>query len=151
MNNKRHPNKSGVFLLCEGVIDMKVLVRKTLTGNEYWDSETQRILFVPAGEEPNFEVGVSIIVAGLDLASGKDQTVIDGQAVAMGEQTKRTANDVADSFESIAEGINLEDLNAEQLRSFAEHSNINVPGNMKKEETIRKYIEAALIDATDAE
>lgn len=36
--------------------------------------------------------------------------------------------------------ITLDNMNAEQLLSFAEQNGIDVPGNMKKEETIRKYI-----------
>ncbi|MCV9884711.1 hypothetical protein [Metabacillus halosaccharovorans] len=36
--------------------------------------------------------------------------------------------------------INLDEMNAEQLLAFAEENNIDVPGNMSKEETIRKHI-----------
>ena len=32
-------------------------VRQTLTGTEFWDSKKKKTLFVPNGEEPNFEVG----------------------------------------------------------------------------------------------
>lgn len=36
--------------------------------------------------------------------------------------------------------INLDDMNVEQLLAFAEQNNIDVPGNMKKVETIRNHI-----------
>lgn len=32
-------------------------VRQTLTGTEFWDSKKKKTLFVPKGEEPDFEVG----------------------------------------------------------------------------------------------
>ena len=35
---------------------MKVMIRKTLTGTEYWDTKEKRTLFVATGKEPGFEV-----------------------------------------------------------------------------------------------
>lgn len=46
--------------------------------------------------------------------------------------------------------INLNDMDVDQLLSFAEQNNIEVPGNMKKEETIRTHI-AEQLAAADAE
>lgn len=78
------------------------LIRKTLTGNEYWDSKNKKTIFVPKGKEPDFEI---------------ESTEVDTE-----------------------KDITLDNMNAEQLLSFAEQNGIDVPGNMKKEETIRKYI-----------
>lgn len=110
---------------------MKVLTRTTANGKEYWDNETKKVLFVPAGEKPSFEVTESpeSMIVGIDLANGKDATVIDGQ---------------------VAEPVfNLDGMTATQLREFAEENNIEVPGNLKKPDTIREYIEEQL--AADAE
>ncbi|MCM3735591.1 hypothetical protein M3215_07100 [Bacillus cytotoxicus] len=90
-------------------------VRKTISGTEYWDSTKQKSLFVPNGEEPEFDVS-GTLGAGLHEA----------------------ADLIADM--AIDTEINLDDMNAEQLLSFAEQNNIDVPGNMKKEETIRNHI-----------
>jgi hypothetical protein len=35
---------------------MKVEIRKTAQGTEYWDTKEKRTLFVPAGKKPHFEV-----------------------------------------------------------------------------------------------
>lgn len=98
---------------------MKVLMRKIATGNEYWCTEEKRTLFVPVGEEPSFDVteDPESMIIGVDLATGKDETV----------------------------GPNLNEMNAEQLLSFAEQNNIEIPGNMKKEETIRNHIAESLV------
>ncbi len=45
--------------------------------------------------------------------------------------------------------IKLDDMDVDQLLSFAGQNNIDVPGNMKKEETIRNHIAEQL--AADAE
>lgn len=101
---------------------MKVEIRKTISGTEYWDTKAKRTLFVPAGKKPDFEVTKDpvTIIGGVDLASGKDMTVVNG--------------------------INLDDMNKEQLLEFAEKNAIDVPGNMSKEDTIREYITKKLAD-----
>ncbi|UUG68587.1 hypothetical protein YPHTV1_00025 [Halomonas phage YPHTV-1] len=101
---------------------MKVFIRKTAQGSEYWDNKEKRTLFVPAGKKPGFEVteDPESMVGGVDLATGKDKTVIDGKIV--------------------DDDINLDDMNKEQLLAFAEQNEIDVPGNMSKEETIRNHI-----------
>lgn len=105
---------------------MIVEIRKSLTGTEYWDTDAKKTLFVPKGKKPDFEVTKDPVsmIGGVDLASGKDMTVVDG--------------------------INLLGLNAEQMIAIAKEHGIDVPGNMKKVETIQKYIVDAL-NATDEE
>ncbi|PFR11210.1 hypothetical protein COK10_10705 [Bacillus anthracis] len=97
-------------------------IRKTISGTEYWDNEKKKTLFVAKGEEPGFEMTVNpeSMIGGIDFASGKDFSAIDGKVV---------------GYE-----INLDDMNAEELLSFAKDNGINVPGKLKKEETIRNHI-----------
>lgn len=96
---------------------MKVPIRATANGTEYWDSEDKKILFVPAGEKPAFEVTES------------PTTMLH-----KGETVKPLVEPV----------FNLDGMNATQLREYAEENNIDVPGNLKKPETIREYIEEQL-------
>ncbi|WAA10829.1 hypothetical protein [Fervidibacillus albus] len=60
-------------------------------------------------------------------------------------------SDLASNIINIESDISLEELNANQLRSFAEQNGIDIPGNMKKEETIRSYIIEKLKTAVDSE
>ncbi|MED3269502.1 hypothetical protein P4358_27630 [Bacillus thuringiensis] len=102
--------------------------RKTISGTEYWDSKEKRSLFVPTDEEPGFEVTVnpeSMIIKHAD-----------NQVVGV---------EVMDADTE----INLNNMNAEQLLSFAKDNAIDVPGNMKKEETIRNYIVEQLTTDTE--
>ncbi|KAB2423897.1 MULTISPECIES: hypothetical protein [Bacillus cereus group] len=105
--------------------------RKTISGTEYWDNEKKTSLFVPTGEEPGFEVTVNpeSMIGGIDFAKGKDFSAIDGKV--------------------IGHEINLDDMNAEELLSFAKDNGIDVPGKLKKEETIRNHIVKQLTNDTE--
>lgn len=113
---------------------MKVLIRRTVSGTEYWDTEAKKTLFVPTGEKPNFEITVNpeSMIGGVDLATGKDKTVVNGKVV-----EPKTV-------------INPKEMDIEQLISFGEENGIVVPGNMKKEDTIRNFIIEELNAAADA-
>lgn len=100
---------------------MKVPIRTTANGTEYWDSEAKKILFAPAGMRPSFEV------------TDNPESMIYVEAKPLAE----------------APVFNLEGMTATQLREFAEENNIDVPGNLKKPDTMREYIEEQL--AVDAE
>ncbi|MGR5900822.1 hypothetical protein ACT7C8_29325 [Bacillus cereus] len=103
-------------------------IRKTISGTEYWDNKEKRSLFVPTGEEPEFEVTVnpeSMIIKHAD--------------------NKVIGVEVIDTDTE----INLDDMNAEQLLSFAKDNDIEVPGKLKKEETIRNYIVEQLTNDTE--
>lgn len=97
---------------------MKVEIRKTLTGTEYWDTEARKTLFVCKGQKPDFEV------------TKNPKSMIGAEKPAVDEN----------EYE-----VDLDDMTAEQLIEFAEKNGIEVPGNMKKEETIRKYVAAELV------
>ncbi|MCS1392988.1 Rho termination factor N-terminal domain-containing protein [Lysinibacillus boronitolerans] len=101
---------------------MNVPIRTTANGTEYWDSEAKKTIFVPAGMRPAFEVTES------------PTTMLH-----KGETVKPLVEPV----------FNLEGMTATQLREYAEENNIEVPGNLKKAETIREHIEEQL--AADAE
>ncbi len=45
--------------------------------------------------------------------------------------------------------INLDDMNVEELLSFAKDNGIDVPGKLKKEESIRNYIVEQLTNDTE--
>lgn len=97
---------------------MRVPIRTTANGTEYWDSEAKKVLFVPAGMRPSFEVTES------------PTTMLH-----KGETVKPLINTPV---------FNLEGMTATQLKEFAEENNIEVPGNLKKVDAIRDYIEEQL-------
>ncbi|MFL0489355.1 hypothetical protein ACH0CQ_06815 [Bacillus sp. 179-I 2A5 NHS] len=103
-------------------------IRKTISGTEYWDNEKKKSLFVPTGEEPGFEVTVN---PESMLIKHADNKVVDVEVIDAKTE------------------INLDDMNAEELLSFAKDNDIDVPGNMKKEETIRNHIVEQLTTDTE--
>lgn len=106
---------------------MKVLIRSTTNGNEYWDNIAKKTIFVPAGVEPPFEV------------TENPETMIADKVV------------VSKVIVPLDLNPNLESMNNEQLRAFAEQNNIELPANIKKDESIRKFITNQLAKAADAQ
>jgi hypothetical protein len=90
---------------------MKVEMRKTGNGTEYWDTEEKRTLFVPVGEETDFEVTVNpeSMIVGVDLANGSDVTVTT---------------------------VDLKSMKVEQLREYAASIGVEIPDDVKKKDDI---------------
>lgn len=86
-------------------------IRKTISGTEYWDNEKKKTLFVPAGEEPGFEVTVNpeSMIMGVDLSSKPDTTVVT---------------------------VPFNDMTVKQLREYANELGIDIPADVKKKEDI---------------
>lgn len=120
---------------------MRILTRDTATGKEYWDTKEKRSIFVPVGKQPDFYVTAEPVsmIGGIDLATGKDMTAVTN-----------TDTDETGTPDSGSD-FNIDGMNVEQLLALAEQSGIDVPGTMKKEETIRNFINNALTDAVDDE
>ncbi|HFK1753508.1 TPA: Rho termination factor N-terminal domain-containing protein [Bacillus cereus] len=92
---------------------MKVEIRKTISGTEYWNSKEKRSLFVPIGEEPGFEVTVNpeSMIMGVDLASGSGMTVASEVPV-------------------------LSNMTVKELREYADELGIDISADVKKKEDI---------------
>lgn len=101
---------------------MKVPIRTTANGTEYWDNIEKRTVFVPAGVEPNFEVteNPKSMIAGIDLATGKDLTINntqpDGPITLFAEMTIK------------------------DLRAYAKQKEITIPLSIKKQEDIAAFL-----------
>lgn len=158
---------------------MRVEIRKSAAGTEYWDSLEKRTVLVPHGSKPDFEVteNPTSMIAGVDIATVKDKSVLssfgiseNGELVELSKMTIEQLKEYATSKEielpstiekqdEIAKylyenwkqdaDIDLDQMNVEQLRAFAKQNNISLPFNVKKEETIRKNIEDALTASDD--
>lgn len=102
---------------------MNVEVRNTAQGTEYWDTKEKKVRFVSAGKEPDFEV----------TKNPKSMFVADGKVVA--EAVEKMIEGTKEDFLKY-----LDTLNVEQLLAYAKDNDIEVPGNMKKEETVRNHI-----------
>lgn len=117
---------------------MKVLIRKSLAGSEYWDTESKRTLFVPKGTEPNFEViknpksmitpeGTKPVIVAID------ETAIDDSSREI--QEERKAPDRPDS------ASDLEDMTVKELRAYAVKNSIEIPAAIRSKGDILQIIQ----------
>lgn len=127
---------------------MRTLVRTTLAGNEYWDNEEKRIIFVQVGEAPDFKVTENPesmlhkdlkanVTVNVDLSTTKDLTAINGKVVGLDD-------------DDIISDVVLEDLNLKQLKEFAATNKLTIPATIKTKADIVKFIDSELYeDDTD--
>jgi hypothetical protein len=107
--------------------DVRVMIvetRKTATGKEYWDNIKKKVLFVPAGKEPNFEVTANpkSMLLGVDLANGPEVTIVNGEVL----------ND--------EDVINFSKMTISQLKMFAKENEIEIPEDIKKKDDIITFL-----------
>jgi hypothetical protein len=131
---------------------MRVQIRKSVAGTEYWDTEEKRSIFVPNGQKPNFDVsenpytletpeGEETLVA-VDHSNGKDKTVTTGMMkkedgtieVIDVEITEDQSSEVSDEFEG---------KTIKQLREYAKKNNITIPAAIKTRGDILNIISNA--------
>ncbi len=117
---------------------MKVPIRKTIAGTEYWDTEAKRSLFVPKGSEPDFEVtdnpksmltpeGDKIVV----------ETVVKGDEAI--EVNSIDANDVVEIPEE-EQPSELDSMNTKDLRAYAKKNGIEIPAAIRAKGDILEII-----------
>lgn len=123
----------------KGLIKMLVPFRTTANGIEYWDKVNKKSVFYPKGTMPTEYVDQTEGMIGQYSASGKTNKI---EKVVIEPGEKIIDIDSLDNSD-------IEGMNGEQLRAFAEQNDIDLPANIKKEESIRKFISKQM--ATDAQ
>ncbi|EKK5901622.1 hypothetical protein POB01_002011 [Enterococcus faecalis] len=116
---------------------MRVLTRSSASGSEYWDTEEKRNVFVPKGQEPDFEVTenpesmlskeADLYVSGLPITVGNVTVDTDG---IKGERLLTTASaddEEQDELVPSDESVVLEEMNVKELREYAKRKGIEIP------------------------
>ncbi|EGO8533161.1 hypothetical protein EJW95_02570 [Enterococcus faecalis] len=116
---------------------MRVLIRSSASGTEYWDTEEKRNVFVPKGQEPDFEVTenpesmlskeADLYVSGLPITVGNVTVDTDG---IKGERLLTTASaddEEQDELVPSDESVVLEEMNVKELREYAKRKGIEIP------------------------
>ncbi len=117
---------------------MRVLIRSSASGSEYWDTEEKRNVFVPKGQEPDFEVTenpesmfskeADLYVGGLPITVGNVTVDTDG---IKGERLLTTASaaddEEQDELVPSDESVVLEEMNVKELREYAKRKGIEIP------------------------
>lgn len=152
---------------------MKVPIRKTIAGTEYWDTEKKQSLFVPKGSEPDFEVTEnpkSMITPEGDkeVIGNADKLFIKGAEVNPGDNpeinnaadhihTGTIKQEVLDSDGNTKDDLagepitnpedeepsKLDSMNTKDLRAYAKKNGITIPAAIRSKGDILRTIEEA--------
>ena len=120
---------------------MRVLIRSSASGTEYWDTEEKRNVFVPKGQEPDFEVTenpesmlikeADLYVGGLPITVGNVTVDTDG---IKGERLLTTASTDEEQDEIVPsedESVVLEEMSVKELREYAKRKDIEIPSAVR--------------------
>ncbi|HAP4936385.1 hypothetical protein FKY96_06910 [Enterococcus faecalis] len=123
---------------------MRVLIRSSASGKEYWDTEEKRNVFVPKGKEPDFEFSdesVSMIdnkIISVDKSEGNDQTVVVvAEKQDDGALQVNSIDVVSDGYE---EEVLLEEMSVKELREYAKRNDIEIPSAVRVKAEILNII-----------
>lgn len=142
---------------------MRVLIRKTIAGSEYWDNEEKRSIFVPLGQEPDFEAvdnpqsmlidGKEVIgfnhtnkeFIGFDTSDQKDFSVNgNGEVLDSDGNTEEDFDEQEPTTDSSQEDTNpLGEMSVKQLREYAKKNDIEIPGAVRAKSDIVNIIKEA--------
>ena len=131
---------------------MRVLIRSSASGTEYWDTKEKRNGFVPKGQEPDFEVNEnpeSMLSKEADLYVGRlpitvGNVTIDNDGI-KGERLLTTASSADDEEQdeivsSYDESVVLEEMTVKELREYAKRKGIEIPSAVRAKGDILKII-----------
>lgn len=129
---------------------MKVLVRKSVAGAEYWDTEEKRSIFVPKGRNPDFEVSenpASMITPETQSVGTITAEVISNALVGKTNETPQPL-DSEKANEVLAKVGNtvvddLESKNVKELRALAAKDGIDIPNAIRTKGDIINIINSA--------
>lgn len=137
---------------------MNVLIRKTIAGSEYWNTEEKRTMFVPRGQKPDFEVtedpqsmitpekqiagSVDFGEVGKDISVNGNGSIIDDQAEAL--DSNELIIEELQGEESTQESSELESMSVKQLRDYAKKNNIEIPGAIRSKGDIVQVIQESI-------
>lgn len=122
---------------------MRVLIRSSASGTEYWDTEEKRNVFVPKGQEPDFEFSdesVSMIdnkIISVDKSEGNDSTVV---VVAEKQDDGALQVNSIDVVPSDDESVVLEEMSVKELREYAKRNDIEIPSAVRVKAEILNVI-----------
>ena len=140
---------------------MKTLIRTSIVGNEYWDNVEKKIIFVPNGQTPNFEVvdnPESMInheeqsIVGIDLSTTESFSVSSSGEVLDSEGNVREDHeepgeedkeDLPGEDESDSDEVSIENMNIKELRKYAKQADIDIPSAIRSKGDIITIIKEA--------
>lgn len=97
---------------------MKVFIRYTSEGSEYWDTEGKRIVFERINQETKEDIKLP-------------ESFIE-------EDTKEVIEDITE--ELFSEPIDFSKMSLKELREYAENNDIKIPSKLTKKSDISEFL-----------
>ncbi|HHC4749737.1 TPA: hypothetical protein ACN6WX_002577 [Enterococcus faecalis] len=125
---------------------MRVLIRSSASGKEYWDTEEKRNVFVPKGQEPDFEVTenpesmlskeADLYVGGLPITVGNVTVDTDGIKYEQSndepiDSDGHTEMDMAGDAGTNNDELSFDKMSVKELREYAKRNDIEIPSAVR--------------------
>lgn len=131
---------------------MRVKIRKTISGVEYWDTEEKLTIFVPNGKEPDFEVthepkslvekkAVKVIKEEIFIEPDIEDYSEDKSENDMLPKSQEDDIDqlLADEEESSDE-VDISSMTIKALKEYAQDHNMEIPKEVTRRDDILEFI-----------
>lgn len=134
---------------------MRVLIRSSASGTEYWDTEEKRNVFVPKGQEPDFEVTenpesmlikeADLYVGGLPITVGNVTVDTDGIKYEQSndepiDSDGHTEMDMAGDAGTNNDELSFDKMSVKELREYAKRNDIEIPSAVRVKAEILNII-----------
>ncbi|RXV42249.1 hypothetical protein CYQ27_14325 [Enterococcus faecalis] len=134
---------------------MRVLIRSSASGKEYWDTEEKRNVFVPKGQEPDFEVTenpesmlskeADLHVGGLPITVGNVTIDTDGIKYEQSndepiDSDGHTEMDMAGDAGTNNDELSFDKMSVKELREYAKRNDIEIPSAVRVKAEILNII-----------
>ncbi|HDV0847904.1 hypothetical protein QLQ35_11930 [Enterococcus faecalis] len=134
---------------------MRVLIRSSASGSEYWDTEEKRNVFVPKGQEPDFEVTenpesmlskeADLHVGGLPITVGNVTIDTDGIKYEQSndepiDSDGHTEMDMAGDAGTNNDELSFDKMSVKELREYAKRNDIEIPSAVRVKAEILNII-----------
>ncbi|EPC6237767.1 TPA: hypothetical protein RD678_001219 [Enterococcus faecalis] len=134
---------------------MRVLIRSSASGKEYWDTEEKRNVFVPKGQEPDFEVTenpesmlskeADLHVGGLPITVGNVTVDTDGIKYEQSndepiDSDGHTEMDMAGDAGTNNDELSFDKMSVKELREYAKRNDIEIPSAVRVKAEILNII-----------
>ncbi|MDV7843013.1 hypothetical protein PSG94_13820 [Enterococcus faecalis] len=134
---------------------MRVLIRSSASGKEYWDTEEKRNVFVPKGQETDFEVTenpesmlskeADLYVGGLPITVGNVTVDTDGIKYEQSndepiDSDGHTEMDMAGDAGTNNDELSFDKMSVKELREYAKRNDIEIPSAVRVKAEILNII-----------
>lgn len=132
---------------------MRVQIRKTLSGVEYWDTDEKRTIFVPHGTQPDFKVTVgpksligkaatALIIDEVHQLESDEDEMEDDNPLMMNPGQSAIDEDIDQMLanEDESDAVDISGMTIKELRAYAGEHDIEIPKEVTRRDDILEFI-----------